>query len=96
MRPSDYLKQGWCQRTSRQRADGRVAGLGEPAVRWCMIGAIRQAGSDYHITLHQSDMLQHQLHRAVSGNFVNWQDEPGRTQAEVVAVMEAAERQVLG
>ena len=62
MLPSDYLKQGWCQGTSGQTADGRVAGLAEQAVRWCMLGAIRQALNDGHLTMGQKDTLYHQLH----------------------------------
>lgn len=89
MKPSELLSQpgAWCQGTSALDANGEeVDPLEEVACRWCAIGAMRRCG--------RIDMVfdDREALRAVIGrsSIVGWNDDPARTQAEVVDALRRA------
>lgn len=96
MRPSEYLRQGWCQGTLARNKDGESGGLARrDAVAWCMDGALRQARYDGGIDGMDCVHIQDSLYRLLPPTYTTWNDAPGRTQEEVAAMMERAEREVL-
>lgn len=105
-KPSDYLKQGWCQNDSAQDANGNTTRYFYPeAARWCSTGALCRTHYDYSVN-HNNDMgrflqwrrrldeaIQEELKldvECISG-LIAWNDADGRTQAEVIALFERAE-----
>lgn len=86
--PSDYLRQGWCQNREAESADGNsVDPQSRYAVKWCIKGAFRRLGGCERPAMKTI--------RDVCGeNYADYNDAPGRTQAEVVAVAEEVERRL--
>ena len=92
--PSDYLAQGWCQREYAQKKSGKsVYYDAVDACSWCLWGAMEIALWNHNIDNQESDKLGRWLFDHKYD--VPWNDAPGRTQAEVVAVMLEAEAAVL-
>ena len=96
MRPSDYLKRGWCQGAEARNAAGEDVDefIGDP-VSWCPIGATFAAypGMDGYAT---REALFGAIDRMLKDDEVsNWNDDPDRTQEEVVAFMLEVEKGVL-
>lgn len=89
MKPSDYIRKGWCQFNTALAEDGsyRPAKDGE-ACRWCLDGALYATVSGQN-----SDEEYTKLYNLVADELgkdpVDWNDTPGRTQAEVIAALEA-------
>jgi hypothetical protein len=83
------LETGWTQ--GDYAADARGLGVDDHdprAVRWCLVGALNVAcpkGRDY-ANLRGGAYAELQRELGV-GLLSDWNDEPGRTQSEVVAAM---------
>ena len=92
--PSDYLAQGWCQDMWACNAAGySVRANAFEARSWCLHGALDFAHTQHSISLTERNSLRGWLFdRSYTSN---WNDDPGRTQAEVVAAMREAEAAVL-
>ncbi|MGI4744926.1 MAG: DUF6197 family protein [Janthinobacterium lividum] len=76
----------WTQGAQARRADGKqVMADGPNAVCWCLIGATEAADPEYFGT--DADRV---LYHLLGVDIVEWNDAPGRTQAEVVAKLREA------
>lgn len=89
MRPSDFIKKGWCQHTNAKREDNTICAPYNPmASYWCLIGAIMAAYS------MNSDKRRQVINKLTDGDapgksIALWNDAPERTQAEVIARLQA-------
>jgi hypothetical protein len=94
MKPSDYLKRGWCQLASARDADGTPCFPGDPdAVAWCLSGAIREAILAENLPW-DSEYIDW-VKAFVGGREPSYyNDKSERTQAEVVALAEEVERRM--
>ena len=93
MLPSDYVRRGWCQGAMAEIVDGyRVSEDDERAVKWCILGAVWKAFDDDSIALRYTD----ELHKYIGKDVLlgNWNDELGRTQKEVVSLLEKVEKAI--
>ncbi len=73
---------GWTQGTFAETAEGTAVNESDPsAVAFCMMGACLRVGGG----LGTIDLL-----RPIIGQPATWQDQDGRTQAEVVAAFDRA------
>ena len=92
MLPSELLEQGWCQGVTAKDEEGyNIGGQNELAVSWCFVGAaIRSFGLS-----NQSLEFIHSGEQILFGGELSlvaaWNDNPERTQAEVVAVARLVE-----
>ena len=97
LRPSDYLRKSWGQGVIARNRRGKVV---DPesvaAVQWCMLGALTCCWRTEQLTSGEWAVLMRHLDSTLEGGMVLWQDQPGRTQAEVATAMVDAERKVLG
>lgn len=84
LKPSDYIRKGWCQETFARDAKGNsVDPRSSEACCWCIAGAIKVAyPMTWPVVLER---LTDSLQRIAS----LWNDAPERTQAEVIAALEA-------
>ena len=87
-KPSDYLRKGWCQRHSAVDEQGYDTPATSPtATKWCVYGAIEAA---YPHDMEKSMTLVQTLYIHMGTHLVaRWNDEPGRTQKEAIALLEA-------
>jgi len=80
---------GWTQGTYARNADGLIVyPNSHHAVCFCTWGAL--IAVDEHQESFQPDGAQPALDDVTNGNFVAFNDAPGRTQAEVVAKFDEA------
>lgn len=93
MKPSDYLKKGWCQLAPARDAEGRnVLATGNEPVAWCISEAIWKAFGPDECTRSAFHSLCEEV--IDHGYLTCWNDQRGRTQAEVVALAEEIERRM--
>lgn len=79
MLPSELLEQGWCQHS-----------IGDDQGGVCLIGAALMGQANMGEFLETaSELLRH--HPDFHGNRVHWNNDPNRTQAEVVALAKLVE-----
>ena len=80
------LAKGWTQRASSRDEDGLPPTAGKPSVCWCAYGALMTAN------WRESDEVYDWLERKFNlrGGLVAWNDQPGRTQAEVLDLFDRA------
>jgi hypothetical protein len=77
---ANLVRVGWCQEQSKETIDGEVCR--------CAARAIMDAGDgDYPIDPRVSAVIDSACSE-VGGSLIQWNDEPCRTQAEVVALLE--------
>lgn len=98
MLPSEYVAKGWCQGYSARDADGEfVDPASDHACCWCLIGALEASCASQSLTSKEWRLVWENLCRAI-GTFeaADWNDDPDRSQAEVIAALQDAERKVLG
>lgn len=96
MLPSEYLAQGWCQgHSARNKMGNYILARDFRAKKWCFMGAMEASGlgrGAKGIVLWTSyrDKAQELLHLPVRSSLCAdipaWNDQPDRTQAEVVAL----------
>lgn len=79
----------WTQKAFALDALGQpVRSRSENAVCWCAGGAIERVSADHSLIYQTWDALE----RVVGGPFTAWNDEPGRTQDDVVSALREAAR----
>ena len=87
MKPSEYIRKGWCQDVSALDSEGQpVKGRDESACAWCIHGAF-DASLGKGITRWGDDWVR--LGNHLNESPIDWNDTPGRTQDEVIAALEA-------
>jgi hypothetical protein len=92
MKPSDYLKKGWCQGVLAKDAKGRNAGLfHSPPVAWCITGAMNASFKELSKRARFYKLCQKLINYDVVST---WNDTTGRTQAEVIALAEEVEKRM--
>ena len=78
MKPSELVAKGWCQGTGSIRREGVT-------IKRCVLHAIDEA----YGAIRAREVTE-KLRRHVGNYYINdWNDAPGRTQAEVVAALRA-------
>ena len=87
-KPSDYIQRGWCQHASAVDRSGGFCMPNSPtATRWCLIGALIATYPERN--QHREHVTTKLMHKLGHLQFARWNDDPKRTQAEVVAVLRA-------
>lgn len=92
MKPSDYIRKGWCQ--NQQAVDNKgmpVEGYDKDAVAWCAFGAIvaaypEDALARENVVTRLYDYIS-QTDNSIT--VASWNDKPTRSQREVIATLEA-------
>jgi hypothetical protein len=80
------VERGWTQGEYARHKNGRPIGPAEPnAVCWCATGAIMATGKSL-----AADLAVYHLGDALGDSVLRWNDTPGRTQAEVLALFDRA------
>ncbi len=96
IKPSDYLKQGWCQDLLSVDDTGKyVDPLSVKAVQWCMYGSIMAA--EYKTYGTHGGLIYGQLRKNLTqtiGSIDRWNNASERTKDEVIIIMEQAEKEV--
>ena len=93
MRPSELLAQpgAWTQGWPARKANGRLCMARNPeAVQWCIVGALRKTNSAQFILgafWSMPPTLRTALHARGYHSLSRYNDAPGRTQDEVVALL---------
>ena len=101
MRPSDYLKKGWCQHAYARAESGCALPADDKgAVVWCVRGALFRAYEDDTISLNEHRDLVHALREPMRKRkeffmLSEWNDDPRTTQEQVIERMLEAEAEVL-
>jgi hypothetical protein len=88
MKPSDYIRKGWCQGASAKDDLGIVVSPGSPhAASWCLLGSVIAA---YQEDMHHREQLVTKLANKMLGVIpTRWNDMPVRKQVEVVALLQS-------
>jgi hypothetical protein len=91
-KPSEIVAKGWCQGKSAANKHGRVCSVwNKNATNFCLLGAISKAYPDQK--LERTNIYQYLGNKLKVNNqlisLVTWNDTSGRTQAEVVAVLQS-------
>lgn len=95
LKPSDYLKKGWCQFAVAQDKAGHATPCTFPDARkWCLVGAVWAAMGKLDIGFREGVSLENYLLGRLDEAPGHWNDAKERTQAEVIAMMEEAEKAV--
>jgi hypothetical protein len=85
-KPSDYIKKGWCQRTTARGSDlePTLPQLAT-AVQWCIVGAIYAAYANHR---KSKDKAFDRVGKAIDTMaLATWNDNPRRTQQEVIDLL---------
>ena len=89
----ELLAGGWCQKHLARTDDGSPVDYRDgAATAFCLLGACGRAAlnpSDSNPDPLLMEAIGDALRHTVSGYAVDWNDTPGRTQAEVLAVIDA-------
>ena len=106
-KPSDYIRHyGWTQGAAARSGGDPVAPQSPLAERFCLTGACARWSwddgfgaddDDEYFTVEDElyDTIAHLLDVGHPTDLPKWNDAPGRTVEEVLAVLEAAEAEVL-
>lgn len=88
MKPSEFVAKGWCQGMSARTSNGSAcAADSSQATCWCLIGSINAA---YPEDIRQREQVAGKLLNKLSTfRFAQWNDDPKRTQAEVVQLLQS-------
>ena len=82
----EKIERGWAQGEYARAKNGNPIGYNaEKAVCWCSIGAIIAVDDD-----DPTDRAVYTLSDIVGRDITEWNDAPGRTQAEVLAAFDKA------
>jgi len=86
MKPSDYIRKGWCQGATALDAGGVIVSASDPlACRWCASGSVIAAFGESVKAGNVVWNLTSYLVQSVPA----WNDNKDRTQDEVIDVLEA-------
>lgn len=83
----EKLASGWCQYKHAQDGNGNVTyPENQRATAWCVSGAVMAAGGLVFGSAHNAirDLLP------VDSTVTHWNDQPGRTQTEVLELLDRA------
>ena len=94
-----YLVQGWCQKVPAENAEGFDCGaLDKAACRWCLTGAMDRVllgDMDVNARLYEEivELIRTELFGGsysmlVGGYMYRWNDNPSRTQEQVVGLLD--------
>ena len=88
MKPSQYIQRGWCRGATALDFTGNPClPLSSSARQWCLIGAIGAAyPEDFQVRIKVADAIELMLN---THQFAQWNDDPKRTQAEVVELLQS-------
>jgi hypothetical protein len=88
VKPSDYIRRGWCQNASAQDDQGRLCdATSSLAQQWCLVGSVRAAYPEDAV--RRNKVFDKLFCQAKTYGLSSWNDNPDRTQQEVLAVLEA-------
>lgn len=84
------VKTGWCQGSNARNKEGLSVGYySDEAKTFCLLGAIYRAETDLGVPDGVSRRVRHLIYPFLEGmNLDEWNDQLGRNQSEVVAVLE--------
>jgi len=101
MKASEYVRKGWCQGAAARDIQGNALRYDDPkAVQWCLLAAATLAFEEQKPCVSITDKRQRQvaaMQRALNKlgpklgkdiSIPDWNDQPKRTQADVIAVLE--------
>ena len=96
MKPSDYIRRGWCREKTAKNAQGEPCHPWSlEAVAWCLEGALR---AFTEVTLgtcvlpkQQRAVLYGKVHALGFSHLADYNDAAGRTQQEVIDLLVSAE-----
>ncbi|HET7857135.1 MAG TPA: hypothetical protein VFL41_11820 [Gaiellaceae bacterium] len=97
---------GWCQgANARDKRGAEVPAWSEDARSWSLLGALLASWHRHEANAHQADVVAHLADAEALGgatqvlgdavgttSLANWNDEPARTQADVVGAFDRALR----
>jgi hypothetical protein len=89
----ERIKRGWCQGSYARKSDGtKTVPWSDEACEWCTASSLVMSSyfpekDDYGPALR---LVCDVAKVDYVGNIEHWNDEPGRTKAEVIAVFEGA------
>lgn len=88
MKPSELLKQsGWCQHSFARDSGGVGCHEASPiAVAYCIVGAILKIYNNYP---DKQTSIFNKVEQIIRMNISLWNDAPGRTKQDVVALLES-------
>jgi hypothetical protein len=96
-RARDLVRKGWSQRADARSAEGvEVRPWHETAVAWSLLGALvaaleERADDGRDLPLDDLAAALNELARRIDDDsLTNWNDEPARTQDDVINMLEAA------
>jgi hypothetical protein len=88
---AETCERGWCRGSFALDETGDcVCSSSSVAVAWCVRGAIHRNAPTFALCDAAIDSFQQHLDSAGLGHAMEWNDQSGRTQAEVVAALRAA------
>lgn len=87
------IAQGWCQGVPARSAQGAETDAdADDAVSWCIYGALAKAdcdvGGQHHE--HSANIIRHAVQRHGTMFVSQWNDNPARTQADVLKLFDDA------
>lgn len=93
MKPSELIERGWCQRVmARNQFGEEVFYNNSDACEWCLSGACAKVGLWWGKLIQEVRKVAGLGDVFVTGETVpGWNDVPGRTKEEVLAVLRQAE-----
>lgn len=93
MKPSDYVRRGWCQGASAMNGEGLFTlPTNSTATSWCLVGAIYAAypDSDGRRQVVFDKLRTHRGHPLENmKEMVEWNDDRSRDQWEVAELLES-------
>lgn len=94
-RARERIEKGWCQGAYAKAADGEsVSACGPCATSFCIRGAVLAVGPlDYAVRAPAYNLLENivdQITQSPCDSLAGYNDAPGRTHAEILAVFDAA------
>lgn len=91
MKPSDYIRKGWCQHSAARDAYGHSVDACDPqASEWCLSGAIVAAYPEEVVVREKIyPRLKKKLDVTSISNIINWNDAVPRTQLQVIELLES-------
>lgn len=85
LKARDLVKAGWCQGESSMVIDGKTC--------YCPHGAILEISGTRSFNEVSKPVYDYLRSRYEIGSLVGWNDDPSRTQAEVIALLESVANQ---
>lgn len=87
MKPSEYIRKGWCQRLyAVDEYEAPCHPTSSLACAWCLEGAIQAA---YPYEEGKRIGITKQLSMRVGPGIVLWNDDPSRKQQQVIELLES-------